>query len=275
MTFLDTISKISGLTHYYELTHDARDSVGSVHGTNHGCTFGSKGAVFNGDSYIELSDHNDFSVATKGGLTVLVFMTVDNWRGAHASEYINWMGKAANGTPAEWCFRHYVYPNGAGEAASRPKRTSFYHFNYSGGLGAGSYFQDDDPAGQERVVVGTCDLTRTQMFKNGAKRDSDLLSGYNIKPQNTNQVVRLGSKDLATGFLVGKLRRVGFWNRVLTDAEIKSIYDARNSEDGGGTTTPPPTEPPTTSSNQYIATSSDLLEKHNLLATDLRKKGIV
>jgi hypothetical protein len=250
MTFLDVISKIPGLTHYYELTKDANDSVGSVHGKNHGCTFGSKGAVFDGDSYIELSDHNDFSVATKGGLTVLVFMTLDSWKGAHASEYVNWMGKAANGTPAEWCFRHYVWPNGSGEAATRPKRTSFYHFNISGGLGAGSFFQDDDPTGQERVVVGTCDLKQTQIFKNGVKRDTDLLSGYSIKPQNTAQPVRLGSKDLATGFLVGKLRRVAFWNRVLTDTEIKSIYAARNEADSGAstppptTTTPPPTPKP-------------------------------
>jgi hypothetical protein len=243
MTFLDVISKMPGLTHYYDLTKDASDSVGNIDGKNHGCTFGSKGAVFTGDSYIELSDHDDFSVATKGGLTVLVFMTLDSWKGAHASEYVNWMGKAANGTPAEWCFRHYVYPGGTGEAPSRPKRTSFYHFNYSGGLGAGSYFQDDDPTGQERVVVGTCDLKQTQIFKDGVKRDSDLLSGYSIKPQNTTQPVRLGSKDLATGFLVGKLRRVAFWNRVLTDTEIKSIYAARNEADGGASTTPPTTTP--------------------------------
>src|SRR4051812_49582323 len=115
--FLDVISKIPGLTHYYELTKDAKDSIGSVHGTNHGCTFGPTGAVFNGSSYIEIPDNNDFSVATKGGLTVLVFMTVDNWKGAKATEYVNWFGKAANGTPAEWCFRHYCYPNGTGEAA--------------------------------------------------------------------------------------------------------------------------------------------------------------
>jgi hypothetical protein len=278
VTFLDTLKSVPGLTHYYPLANDARDVVGAQHGVVHGATFNGTHAVFKDKTYIELGDHDDFSVATKGGLTVLVFNTIDNWMGGSASEYVNWFGKSANGTPSEWSFRHYCWPNGTGEAPARPKRTSFYHFNPSGGLGAGSYFQDDDAAGVERVVVGTCDLTRTQMFKNGVLRDSDLLSGYSIKPQNTTQPVRLGSKDLATGFLVGRLRRVAFYNRVLSAAEIKKLYDARNEADEATTSTPTLTPTPAPSDPLVLPTtagSSAIIAAHNELVKQLRAKGSV
>lgn len=93
MSFTDTIKSVSGLTHYYPLTSDANDVVGSVNGTGSGVTYGSKGAVFNGKAYVDLGDHNDFSVATKGALSIVVFLTITNWKGAGASEYIHWMGK--------------------------------------------------------------------------------------------------------------------------------------------------------------------------------------
>jgi len=231
-TFSGVIRSIPGLKHYYPLdaANQARDVVSGMHGINHGATFGSKGATFNGRSYIELPDHNDFSAATTGGLTVVVFNTVTDWRGAKASEYVHWMGKGVSGAH-EWTFRHYI-DGGTGDAPTRPRRTSFYHFNPAGGLGAGSYFQDPDAAGVERVVAGAVDRTNTYMYKNGVRRDVDPLSAYNVRPANTSSPVRLGTRDMQTGFLVGNLRRVAFFNRKLADADLQRIYAARNLPEG-------------------------------------------
>jgi hypothetical protein len=226
-SYLTVLRTMPGLTHYYPLdaANQARDLVGTVNGSlkGTGVTFSDRGATFTGKGYIELPDHNDFSVATKGGFTVLVDLTVDNWHGAGASEYIHWMGKGVSGGH-EWTFRHYVQ-GGSGEASSRQGRVSFYHFNPSGGLGAGSYFQDAMD-NSEHVVSATADLRQVQMYKDGKLRDTDLLSGYGIVPKNTTTPVRIGSRGDNTGFLVGKVRRVAFFNRVLTAAEMQKLATA-------------------------------------------------
>lgn len=236
-TFDGVLRSIPGLTHYYPLdaANQAHDVIGNVDGINHGATFGAKGATFDGRSYIELPDHDDFSAATTGGLTVVVFNTINDWHGAGASEFVHWMGKGGSGAH-EWTYRHYI-DGGSGEAASRHRRTSFYHFNSSGGLGTGSYFQDPDAAGVERMVAGAVDRTNTYMYKNGMRRDVDHLSEYNVRPVNTNSPVRLGTRDLQSGFLVGNVRRVAFFNRKLTDAELQRIYAARDLPEGVSTPT--------------------------------------
>ena len=225
--YLKQLQTVPGLTHYYPLNaaNGAKDLVGGVNGTvkGSGVTFGSAGANFTGSGYVELPDNDDFSVATKGGLTVLVDLTISDWHGKGASEYIHWMGKGVSGAH-EWTFRHYVQ-GGSGEASSRQGRVSFYHFNPAGGLGAGSYFQDA-MNGSEHVIEATADMKQVQMIKDGTLRDTDQLSGYNITPKNTTTPVRIGSRGDSTGFLVGKIRRVAFFNRVLTPAETAKLTTA-------------------------------------------------
>jgi hypothetical protein len=230
MTVNDAIASFQGLTHYYPLdrTNHARDVVGTAHGMVRGNVIFDTHARFDGRSYIELPDHDDFSAATTGSLTIVVANTIDDWLGAGASEYVHWMGKGVAGAQ-EWTFRHYV-EDGTGEAAARPRRTSFYHFNPAGGLGAGSYFQDPDAVGVERVVAATVNRTGITLWKNGVRRGSEALSGYSIKPRNTGTPVRLGTRDLNTGFLVGRLRRVAFFNRVLADTELQKLYGALTGE---------------------------------------------
>lgn len=226
-TYRTALSSVAGLTHYYPLTaaSQARDVVGSVHGAvkGTGVTFSEKGATFTGKGYIELPDSDDFSVASKGGFTVLVDLTVDDWHGAGASEYVHWMGKGVGGAH-EWTFRHYVQ-GGTGEAGARQGRTSFYHFNPNGGLGAGSFFQDPMD-NVEHVVTATSDMRQIQMYKDGRLRDTDAMSGYSIVPKNTATPVRIGTRDMSTGYLVGKVRRVAFFNRVLTASEIQRLATA-------------------------------------------------
>jgi hypothetical protein len=76
----------------------------------------------------------------------------------------------------------------------------------------------------------TVNRTGITMWKNGVKRGSEALSEYSIKPRNTGTPVRLGTRDLSTGFLVGRLRRVAFFDRVLADPELKKLYRALTGE---------------------------------------------
>jgi len=255
-TFQEVLFSIPGLTHYYPLANDAKDIVGGAHGTIHGnVRFDGKFAKFDGASSIELPDSNDFSIAgtASKALSIHVYQTVDDWtRVSHNNEYIHWAGKGRSGA-YEWTFRHYK-DGGGGEAPERKRRTSFYAFNTEGNLGAGSFFQDEgDGVGVERYIVAigwgnAGNNGKIQMWKNAVKRDEDLMSSYDIYPEVTSSNVFLGTRGDNTGFLVGRLRRVAFFNRQLTADEIKKLYDARNNEegsgsgggDGGGETTPPP-----------------------------------
>jgi hypothetical protein len=78
----------------------------------------------------------------------------------------------------------------------------------------------------EHVVEATGDMKQVQMIKDGVLRDTDALSGYSVVPKNTTTPVRIGSRGDNTGFLVGKIRRVAFFNRVLTPAETSRLAAA-------------------------------------------------
>lgn len=273
MTFTDVVTGISGLKHYYPLTADAKDTVGTQNGTNSGAKFSTKGATFDGKSSIDLGDSNDFSVVTNKGLSILMFVTIADWKGAGATEYVHWAGKGASGAH-EWTFRHYV-KGGTGEAATRQGRLSFYHFNPAGGLGAGSYYQDSTFPTNERVVVATCDMKQIQLYVDGQLRDTDALSGYSIVPQNTGSHAMLGTRGDGTGYLVGTIRRAGFWNRVLSASEVSTIQAARAQDDGG--VTPPP--PPPTPTDDFMipagATKARIITEHNALVQHLADKGVI
>jgi hypothetical protein len=228
-TFRSAVTALPGLRHYYPLNgvHGARDVVGNVNGNNFGATFGPRGATFSGNQYIQLPDHNDFSVTTTGKLTIVAFLTVNDWRAnLQGGEYVHWMGKGVSGAH-EYTFR--FYPD---NSSDRPRRVSFYHFNPSGGLGAGSYFQDNVASGTEMMVVGQVNLSQTRIFRDGVSRDVDALSGYNITPRNTTTPVRLGTRDRTTGFLDGRLRRVAFFNSTLSAAQLTSLWTARGRTEG-------------------------------------------
>jgi hypothetical protein len=153
---------------------------------------------------------------------------------------------------------------------------SFYHFNPAGGLGAGSYFQDSMQT-TEMVISGMVNKTNVAMWKDGVMRDTDALSGYSIVPKNTGSSVCLGSRGDSTGFLIGRLRNVCFFNRQLTAAEEKLIYDSRNLPvDVTAAPTPPPVDPkpPINPGAPYIATGlDDIVGKHNALVNKLADGG--
>lgn len=264
-TLLDsTLNTIPGLTHFWDLTVDAKDKVGTQHGTATGVKFANGRAVFDGTASINFGDHPDFSITTTGALTILCFVTIDDWHGKGGSEYIHWAGKGRPGDH-EYAFRHYV-KDGTGEAAARTGRMSGYVFNANGGQGAGSYVQDSTLPTGERLWVWSSDRTRCSASINGGQTqnkdfDTDLLSGYNITPTDEPSEFMVGTRGDGT-FLVGKLSGIATFNRVLTATERTKVYAARALDRA-------PKDPLLASS------AADIIAAHNALVAKLRTNGVI
>ena len=180
--------------------------------------------IFNGSTgYVEIPDADVFSESTTGALSVEAWMRPDllTMPNAESSGYVHWMGKGTNGQH-EWVARMYQQ----GNSEDRANRISFYSFNLTGGLGAGSYFQDTVVVNQWIHYVGTFDDTRTYIYKNGAMRDSDLLSDYSIVPMNGTAPVRIATRDM-NSFFQGSIARVAIYNVRLTEQQILAHYAAK------------------------------------------------
>ncbi|HEY3494228.1 MAG TPA: LamG domain-containing protein [Polyangiaceae bacterium] len=179
--------------------------------------------VFDGRSgYVEIPDADIFSEPTTGELTVEAWMRPDSldMPNQESSGYVHWLGKGSSGEH-EWVARMYQ----RGNDEDRENRISFYSFNLDGGLGAGSYFQDDVEVGEWIHYVGSFDDVRTYIFKNGDQRDSDLLSGYDITPRNGDAPVRIATRD-RNSYFQGAVARVAFYDSRLGEARIAAHYEA-------------------------------------------------
>ena len=142
-----------GLVAYYPFNGTFENNAGTEIATaeNHGATFaadrfGNENScvAFDGNgAYLEIPDNDVFSISTAGALTVSVWVSPEvlNFQNAEAGGYVHWMGK---GEPHqhEWVFRMYNKDLAQGQE-NRPNRMSAYAFNLEGGLGSGSYVQEE------------------------------------------------------------------------------------------------------------------------------------
>jgi hypothetical protein len=224
---------INGLVASYNFNGNADDSSGKGHhGTLHNVTLtsnrlgnGSSAYSFNGtDAYIEIPDHKDFSVSTTGKLSISVWMRPGTliFPNDEGTGYVHWMGK---GVPYqhEWTFRMYSADN----TEERKNRTSFYLFNLTGGLGAGSYVQETVTAGTWYHYVAVVDMSTDtiEWYKNGVLKDQDpfIHSEYDINPQNGTAPMRIGTKDFASYFK-GAIDNINIYNRALSGSEVLQLY---------------------------------------------------
>ncbi len=188
--------------------------------------YGDGAFVFNGkSSYIEVADNPAFSPANSGQkITVAFWMkpSTFGFTGENAG-YVHPLGKGT-AQNQEWTFR--LYNATAFDGVSRSKRVSFYSYNLSGGLGAGSYFQKDLKENDWIFVTGVIDGTNTKIYYNGVLSDTDPLSGYNIKMGDGRAPLRIGTRDFASWFS-GSIDELRVYSRELSASEIKTLYTLR------------------------------------------------
>lgn len=207
---------------------------------NKGATFGpdrfgnaNSAAVFSGDSncYMEIPDHDAFSIGTTGALTISVWVSpkVLTFKNAEAAGYVHWMGK---GVPQqhEWVFRMYNKELTDAQE-NRPNRMSAYAFNLKGGLGSGSYVQEELTEGEWMHIVARYDIASNTitLFKNGVQKDQDALydETYGVQVENGTAPVRLGTRSLWS-FFEGSIDDLRFYSRALADSEIVALYNEPN-----------------------------------------------
>ncbi len=183
-------------------------------------TNGSSELYFDGaHTYIEIPSSPDFSVPTTGAFTVSAWINPETltFPNVEGTGYVHWLGKGVAGQQ-EWVLRMYSQ----GNSENRGNRISFYVFNPEGHIGVGSHFEDALQPGEWIHVVGAADQERTYIYRDGVFRDSDVYTG-SIVPQAGLAPVRIGTRDLHS-FFQGGIRRVRFWNRILTPIEIQDLY---------------------------------------------------
>ena len=234
LLFADCVSGVpeEGLVAYYPFDGDAvsRGSVAGVDGEVYRATlatdrFGKSNSAYrfggSDSAYIEIPDNDIFSIATTGALTVSAWISPDSLDFERTDGgYVHWMGK---GEPQahEWALRMYNF------RSERPNRISSYAFNLSGGLGAGSYVQEEVVLGEWIHIVARYDMESNTItiFKNGAQKDQDPLydDTYKVIPENGNAPVRIGTRSLWS-FFRGKIDDVRFYDRAVSDGEVLALY---------------------------------------------------
>ncbi len=220
--------------HYRVLSKDASGNL-AVSGDNKFITADAKinsYLIFNGtDGHVEVPDKKDLSVPTTGKLTVSFWMRPDaldfsKTEDSSEGKYIEFLGKGEYDTKnqMEWLFRMY------NKDSSRPNRISFYVFNLKGGSGVGSYFQDTINMDEWIHVVAKVDGKYTYIYKNGILRDRDYYFNL-IYPQDGIAPVRIGTVT-KNSYLKGALDDITIYNRSLSSAEIKAIYNGSKPSNG-------------------------------------------
>ncbi|WNQ09230.1 discoidin domain-containing protein [Paenibacillus aurantius] len=196
---------------------------------------GDTAPVFNGiNQYFTIPDHPYLEVTRTGVLTIEAWIRPDVLQFAHSegSGYVHWMGKGEAGQHS-WVARMYNYTN----SENRPNRISGYSFNLTGGLGAGSYFQDPVTVGEwihYALVINTVNTSSsyttgyTKIYKNGVLRDQDRLSDYNIIPGDGTAPMRIGTRDLAS-FFQGAIGKVAVYDYEVTPTQLAAHGNVMNA----------------------------------------------
>lgn len=219
---------------------------------------------FNGDDYIQIPDSDDFSVSTTGQLTVSFWLS-PNVQNMSTSDYVHFLGKGSAGS-YEWAFRIYN-----ANYSDRPQSISIYHWNPTGGLGAGSRWDHSNIPNGSWVYVtgrfgrvdGSSDIS---IFGNGVRADTDSYASYSIKPTNGSAPLKIGTRS-NDSYLNGRIDELRLSSVARSDAWIKaSFYSEGNQLVSCGTvesqsnttpsgSTPVPTPSPSPSTTPSPSTS--------------------
>ncbi len=203
---------------------------------------GEKAPSFNGSNqYLSVPSSPKLSVPTKRVLTIVAWIKPSTLQfpNTENEDFVYILGKGLPGA-YEYANRMYSKVN----SANRPNRISVYQWNPSGGLGSGSYFQDAVNTTDWIMLTDVIDMNKgtIDIYKNGVLRDSTPLSQYNVTPQATNSPFNIGTRNYNSWFQ-GAVGKVSVHDRLLTTAELASLYKAMMT----GGSVPSDTTPPSIS----------------------------
>ncbi len=179
---------------------------------------------FNGsDAYVEVPDHDVFSLSTTGQFSISVWMRPDTLEfiSKEGTGYVHWLGKGEAGQH-EWVFRMYSRSN----TERRDNRTSFYLFNLIG-EGAGSFVQEQviPRRWYHYVAVMSYKDDTITWYKNGKQQDQDpfINSWRHVDPKNGIAPIRIGTRNFKSYFK-GAIDDVRIYDWTLSAAEVTQLY---------------------------------------------------
>lgn len=193
--------------------HLRRDKSGRNHSLGYGgrprtttLPNGSSAMLLDGeDDYAAIGDRDDLSIGD-GVLTIEAWLRVDDLNNENLDngQYVHWLGKG-DGDDQEYALRLY------NENTERSNRISAYVFNPGGGIGSGSYFQDDLRPGVWMHIGAVFDgaAGRVSIYRDGRRRDSDSFDG--VRPGNGDAPLRIGTRQLSS-YLQGAVGKVAIYN---------------------------------------------------------------
>lgn len=200
---------------------------------------GEKAASFNGtNQYLSVPASPALSVPTKRVLTIVAWIKPSTLQFPRTEneDFVYFLGKGDPTNGYEYANRMYSLVN----SANRPNRISVYHWNPTGGLGSGSYFQDTVTTSQWIMITDVIDMNKgtVDIYKNGVLRDTTPLSQYSVTPKTTNAPFNVGTRNYNSWFQ-GAVGKVSVFDRVLTVAELSALYTAMTQPAAPTDTTPP------------------------------------
>jgi Concanavalin A-like lectin/glucanases superfamily len=194
---------------------------------------GDAAAQFNGDGqYLQVPSSAALSVTHSGCLTVEAWIRPKTLQFPKetGTGYVYILGKGTT-NEQEYALRMYSLSNS--ENPVRPNRISAYVFNLRGGLGSGSYFQDQVQAGAWTMITFAID-SRTSaawpdgsvaIYKNGVLRGQVSIGQFNVTPRAASAPLRIATRALESYF-EGAIGKVAVYDYMLTADQIMATYTA-------------------------------------------------
>ena len=192
---------------------------------------GDRAADFNGrGQYLQVPSAPTLSATRTGYLTVNTWVRPDTLQfpDEEGSGYVYILGKGMAGEQ-EYALRMYSRRNS--ERPERPNRVSAYVFNLAGGLGSGSYFQDQVKPGTWMMVTfviaehGSAAWPDgyVAIYKNGILRKQTSVAQFNVVPHEGTAPLRIATRSLESYF-EGAIGKVAIFNYVLSPPRISALY---------------------------------------------------
>jgi hypothetical protein len=198
-------------------------------------------------SVLTIDDDLRYSQPYAKALTIAAWicpLALDNANTAgKTDQYVHYVEKAVGpSTDTEWALRFYNQTN-----PTRHSRLSFYTFNLAGGEGNGSYMEyavsqnDETPielgkwifvVGEAQRWISPTDLsTGCILWKQAVEAERVLADKYGdssehpaVRPEHGLGPITVGGTQ--TTAFKGAIAHLAIWNRLLSAAEIASIWTA-------------------------------------------------